>query len=173
MKKWTIDPAHSQIAFKARHLMISTVRGVFNKFEGGITAKDDTLSDGIINFSANIDSIDTGHTDRNGHLLSADFFDAESFPKMSFESTSVKRINDNLDIIGNLTIRGITKLVQLQAKINGSNTDMYGKKVTGFELNGKINRQDFGVKWNAILETGGLLIGDDIEIEAFIEAQEV
>jgi len=172
MKKWIIDPVHSEIAFKARHLMISTVRGHFNKFEGEITAKDENLTDAVISFNADVNSLETRHPDRNGHLLGADFFDAEKFPKMSFESTSVKRVKDTLEIDGNLTIKDITKAVSLKAEINGTNTDMYGKKVTAFDLTGKINRQDFGVTWNAVLETGGVLIGDEVTIEAFIEAQE-
>jgi len=172
MKKWIIDPVHSEIAFKARHLMISTVRGHFNGFEGQIEALDDTLNNANITFSADVNSLETRHPDRNGHLLSADFFDVEKFPKLSFKSTSVKRTNGELEIMGDLTIKGITKSVQLKALVNGSNTGMEGEKVTGFDLTGKINRQDFGLTWNVTLETGGVLIGDIIQIEAFIEAKE-
>ena len=172
MKKWIIDPVHSEIAFKARHLMISTIRGHFNKFEGQIEALDETLNNANINFSTDISSLETRHPDRNGHLLSADFFDVENFPKMSFQSTSVKRTNGELEIMGDLTIKGVTKNVQLKALVNGSNIGMEGKKATGFDLTGKINRQDFGLTWNVALETGGVLIGDIIQIEAFIEINE-
>lgn len=172
MKKWTIDQAHSEIAFKAQHLMISTVRGHFGKFEGSITAEDDTFDKGIIEFNTDVTSLETRHKDRNGHLLSVDFFDASQFPQMSFISTSVERKGDELDIVGNLTIKGTTKEVKLTAKVNGSNKGMEGEKVTGFDLIGKISRKDFGMVWNVALETGGVLIGDMIEIEAFIEVKE-
>lgn len=171
MIKWIIDPVHSEIAFKARHLMISTVRGHFSKFEGSITAEDETLNNGIIKFETDISSLETRHPDRNGHLLSADFFDVSNFPKMSFSSTSVKRKDDELDITGDLTIKGITKEVKLKAKVNGTNTGMEGENITGFDLTGKISRKDFGMVWNVALETGGVLIGDSIDIEAFVEAK--
>ncbi len=172
MKTWNIDPVHSEVAFKVRHLMISTVRGIFSKFEGNITAEDNTFDNGIINFSTETNSLNTQNEDRNGHLVSPDFFDVEQFPKITFTSTSVKRINNELEITGNLTIKGITKLVKLQAVVNGTNTGMKGETVTGFELNGTINRKDFGLVWNVALETGGVLIGDAVTIEAFLEVNE-
>lgn len=172
MKKWTIDPVHSEISFKARHLMVSTIRGVFNKFEGHIEAPDENLDNANISFNAEVNSIDTRHGDRNGHLLSKDFFDAENFPKISFVSTSVKRIKNKLQVKGNLTIKDVTKPIEFEANVNGTNKGIEGKNVTGFDFTTKINRQDFGVTWNAILETGGVLISDDIDIEIFIEAQE-
>lgn len=171
MIKWIIDPVHSEIAFKARHLMISTVRGHFSKFEGSIEAEDETLNNGVIKFETDISSLETRHPDRNGHLLSADFFDVSNFPKMSFASTSVKRKDDELNITGDLTIKGITKEVKLTAKVNGTNTGMEGENITGFDLTGKISRKDFGMVWNVALETGGVLIGDNIDIEAFVEAK--
>ena len=172
MKKWTIDPAHSEIAFKVKHLMISTVRGVFNTFIGSIEAADDTLDNGTINFSADVNSIETRHPDRNGHLLGPDFFDAQNFPKITFTSNSVKRDGNELNIKGDLTIKGVTKEVQLKAVINGSNTGMEGEKVTGFDITGKINRKDFGLVWNVVLETGGVLVGEEVEIEIFAEVKE-
>lgn len=172
MKKWNIDPAHSEIAFKVRHLMISTVRGVFNSFTGSIEAEDDTLDNGNINFSADVNSIETRHPDRNGHLLGPDFFDVQNFPKITFISTSVKRDDSELNITGNMTIKGITKTIQLKAVINGSNTGMEGEKVTGFDITGKINRKDFGLAWNVALETGGVLVGEEVDIEIFAEVKE-
>ena len=164
--------AHSEIAFKAKHLMISTVRGVFNKFEGKITAEDETLNNGQITFSAEVNSLETRNPDRNGHLLSPDFFDAEKFPNLSFSSTSIKRVADKLAIIGDLTIKGVTKQIEVEAIVNGTNKGMEGEKVTGFDLTSKINRQDFGLIWNVALETGGVLIGEIVQIEAFIEVKE-
>jgi polyisoprenoid-binding protein YceI len=172
MKKWIIDPAHSEIAFKVKHLMISTVRGIFSKFEGNIISEDDTFNNGVITFSADINSLDTHNTDRNSHLLSPDFFDVEKFPKMSFVSTSVKRIKDHLTIIGNLTIKGITKSVEIEAIANGTNKGMEGEKVTGFDLSTSINRKDFGLVWNVSLETGGILVGETVDIEIFLEIKE-
>jgi len=172
MNKWNIDPAHAEIAFKVRHLMISTIRGVFNRFEGDISAKDDTLNEGVINFTADTNSINTHNTARDGHLMSPDFFDVDKFPKLSFASTSVKRVKNELDITGDLTIKGITKQVELKARLSEIAKSMEGEKVIGIELGGKISRKDFGLVWNVTLETGGVLIGDEVEIEAFLEIKQ-
>lgn len=174
MKKWIIDPVHSEIAFRIKHLMISTVRGTIGKFEGSIEAKDDTFEDGVISFEADTQSINTKNDQRDGHLHSPDFFDVANFPKISFISKSVNKIDGNeFAVIGDLTIKGVTKSIQLKMTANGISKDMYGSTVAGFEISSKINRQDFGLSWNKAVETGGVLIGDDVAIEALIEAKEV
>ena len=172
MNKWKIDTAHAEIAFKVRHLMISTVRGIFTNFEGEISAKDDTLDGGIINFTADTNSINTHNKDRDGHLMSPEFFNVEQFPKISFASTSVKRVKNELSIIGDLTIKGITKQVELKAVLSDVAKGMESEKVIGLELFGKISRQDFNLVWNVPLEAGGVLIGDQVIIEAFLEIKE-
>ena len=172
MNTWKIDTAHAEVAFKVRHLMISTIRGIFTNFEGTISAKDDTLDGGTINFTTNTNSISTNNKDRNEHLMSADFFDSAKFPTMSFASTSVKRVNNELNIKGNLTIKDITKEVELKATLSDTAKGMESEKIIGIELFGKINRSDFGLIWNVALETGGVLIGDQIVIEAFLEIKE-
>jgi len=172
MNKWNIDTAHSEIAFKVKHLMVSVVRGIFNKFEGSISASDNTFNNGEINFSIDTNSINTHNKDRDEHLMSPDFFDVNEFPKISFTSTSVNRTDKKLDIKGNLTIKGVTKQVELLATISDTAKGMEGEKVIGIELSGKISRKDFGLIWNVELETGGVLIGDQIIIEAFLEIKE-
>ena len=169
MNKWNIDTAHAEVAFKVKHLMVSTVRGVFNKFEGGISAKDDTLDGGSINFTLDTNSINTHNKDRDGHLMSPEFFDVAKFPTISFASTSVKRNGNELAIVGDLTIKEVTKQVELKASLSNVSKDMEGKDIIGIELEGKINRQDFGLVWNVALEAGGVLIGDEVKIEAFLE----
>ena len=173
MKTWNIDTAHSEIGFKVKHLMISTVRGLFSSFEGAISAEDESFDNGQISFSADVSSIDTKNAQRDGHLKSADFFDAENFPKLTFSSTSVKNVGDNnLEITGDLTMRGVTKSVSLNASVTGVVKGMDGAKVAGFEISGKINRSEFGLVWNAPLETGGVVVSDSVTIEALIEAKE-
>ena len=173
MKKWNIDRVHSEIAFKVKHLMVSTVRGSFGSFEGSISANDETFEGGSINFTSDVASIHTGSDQRDGHLKSADFFDVEQFPKISFTSTSVKKVGgEELEIVGDLTLRGEKKTVALKATLNGVTKGMDGKRVAGFELSGKINRQDFGLTWNAPLETGGVVVSESVIIEASIEAIE-
>ncbi len=173
MKTWNIDTAHSEIGFKVKHLMISTVRGLFSSFEGSISAQDESFDNGQISFSSDVSSIDTKNAQRDGHLKSADFFDAENFPKLTFSSTSVKNVGDNnLEITGDLTMRGVTKSVSLNASVTGVVKGMDGAQVAGFEISGKINRSEFGLVWNAPLETGGVVVSDSVTIEALIEAKE-
>jgi polyisoprenoid-binding protein YceI len=172
MKTWTIDASHSEIAFKVKHLMISTVRGHFGSFEGSMTASDDTFNDATINFSADVASITTKDANRDGHLQSEDFFNAAEFPKVTFTSSKVTRSGDDLAIDGDLTMRGITQPVTLKAIVGGIGTGMDGKRVAGFEITGSVNRQDFGLTWNATLETGGVVVSDEVKFDIHIEAKE-
>ncbi|HEY4147854.1 MAG TPA: YceI family protein [Chitinophagaceae bacterium] len=165
MAKWTIDTAHSEVGFKVRHLVISTVSGKFTSFEGTVEAEKDDFSDAKVSFSTEIDSIHTGNEQRDGHLKSPDFFDAASHPKLSFVSTGVTRKKGNDYIVtGNLTIKSISKPVELEVEFGGIQKDFYGRTIAGFEINGKINRQDYGLTWSAVTETGGIVVADEVKL---------
>ncbi|QQS36664.1 MAG: YceI family protein [Ignavibacteriales bacterium] len=174
MTKWNIDSAHSEINFKVKHLVVSTVRGSFTNYEASIeTAKDD-FSDAIIKFEADIDSINTKNGQRDAHLKSADFFDAANHPKMTFVSKSVKKISDyELKVTGDLSIRDITKEITLDVVYNGTVAGFGGAEVAGFEIHGKVNRFDFGLQWNALTEAGGVVVSNEVKIEILAEFNKV
>jgi polyisoprenoid-binding protein YceI len=170
MATWTIDPAHSEVQFKVRHLVISTVTGSFKNFEGKVESDKDDFSDAKISFSANVDSIDTNNEQRDGHLKSPDFFDAASHPKLSFASTSLtKKRGSVYTLKGQLTLKGVTKPVEFEADHGGVGKDLYGNTVAAFEITGKINRQDFGLTWSALTEAGGAVVSDEIKLHINIE----
>jgi polyisoprenoid-binding protein YceI len=165
MANWKIDSAHSEIGFKVKHLVISTVSGKFNSFEGKLEGDPEDLTNAKITFSADINSIDTGNEQRNGHLQSADFFDAANHPKLSFTSTSIDKKGDNeYKVTGDLTIRGTTKPVTLNVEFGGIHNNLYGQTVAGFEITGKIKRLDYGLTWNAVTEAGGVVVSDDVKL---------
>jgi polyisoprenoid-binding protein YceI len=169
METWTIDPAHSEVTFKVRHLVISNVSGKFKSFEGTVESDKDDFTDAKINFSAAIDSIDTGVEQRDGHLKSPDFFDAANHPKLTFVSTGVTKKGDDYKVTGNLTIRGTTKPIELAVEYGGQQKDFYGNTVAGFEVSGKIDRQEFGLTWSAVTETGGIVAGNEVKILVHVE----
>lgn len=166
MATWIIDPTHSEVNFKVKHLMISTVTGNFGTYEGSVeTANEEDFTNAKISFSANIDSISTGQEQRDGHLKSGDFFDAEKFPKLTFASTSMEKADDeNYTLTGDLTIKGTTKQVTLKAEFGGIMGDFYGNTKAGFDISGKINRQDFGLTWGAVTEAGGVVVSDEVRL---------
>ncbi|MES2543961.1 MAG: YceI family protein [Bacteroidota bacterium] len=162
--KWAIDPTHSEIGFKVKHMMFTNVSGKFNTYDATITTEDDDFTKSNIAFSADINSIDTNNADRDGHLKSGDFFDAENHPKLTFKSTSLTKIDDeNYELTGDLTLKGITKSVKLPAELSGIMKDPWGNTKIGLNISGKINRTDFGLTWNSALETGGVLVGEDVK----------
>lgn len=162
---WTIDPTHSEVQFKIKHLVISTVTGQFNSFNGLLEAMGDDFSGSKATFEASIDSISTNNVDRDGHLKSPDFFDAANFPTLNFESTSFENKGGNdYKITGNFTIKGVTKEVTLDAEFGGIMTDPYGNVKAGFEITGKINRKDFGLSWSAVTEAGGIVVSDEVKL---------
>jgi len=162
---WAIDPMHSEIQFRVRHLVISNVTGSFQQFEGRIETDQEDFSDASVWFSADIDSIFTGNEQRDGHLKSADFFDAGQYPKLSFESTSLRKVDDDAYILeGNLTLKATTRPVKLDVVYGGSVKDMYGNTKAGFEIKGKISRKEFGLTWDAVTEAGGAVISDEIRL---------
>jgi len=174
MTKWKIDPAHSEINFKVKHLVISTVRGNFDNFDATIETNKEDFSDAVIKFEADVNSINTKNEQRDAHLKSADFFDAENHPKMTFESTSIKKISDfEMQVKGNLSIRGITKEVTLDVIYNGTVSGFGDVKVAGFEVRGKINRFNFGLQWNAVTEAGGVVVSNEVKIEILAEFNKV
>jgi polyisoprenoid-binding protein YceI len=168
--KWAIDTAHSEILFKVKHLVISTVSGKFDTFEGSLHASEDDFSDAEAEFSADVNSINTSQPDRDGHLKSADFFDAANHPKITFKSKSFKKTgSDTYIMTGDLTIHGVTKTIELAVEHGGTTKDPWGNVKTGFEISGKINRKDFGLLWSAVTETGGLVVSDEIKLQLNVE----
>lgn len=168
--KWVIDPTHSTIGFKVKHLMISTVSGEFGTYEGSVETKGDSFADADISFSAQVDSITTLNEQRDGHLKSADFFDAANHPTITFKSTSLEKKSDDEYVLnGDLSIRGVTKPVTLNVEYSGTVQDPYGNTKAGFSLHGKINRKDFGLTWSAVTEAGSVVVSEDVKLA--IEAQ--
>ena len=167
---WVLDAMHSEVHFKVKHLVISTVTGSLKVFEGNLETVNDDFSNANISFTADINSIDTNQEQRDVHLKSADFFDAETYPKMIFKSTSFKKMDDGeYELIGDLTIRDVTKSVKLDVEYGGLATDFYGNTKAGFELKGKINRKDFGLVWNGITEAGAIVVGEDIKLDINVQ----
>lgn len=165
MATWTIDTTHTEIGFKIKHLVISTVSGKFTSFEGKLEGEPENLTQAKISFTANIDSITTGNEQRDGHLKSADFFDAANHPKLTFTSTSIENKNGtDYKVTGDLTIRGTTKPITLNVDFGGIQNNMYGQTVAGFEITGKINRQEYGLTWSAVTEAGGIVVSDDVKL---------
>lgn len=168
--KWGLDPTHSEITFKIRHLMVSNVSGNFGNFTVTAETEDEDFSIAKISFAAHVNSINTGNEQRDGHLQSADFFDAAAFPAITFESTSIEKDGDNAyKLHGHLTMKDVTKPVTFNAELGGIANDPYGNRKAGFSIEGKINRKDFGLTWNATTEAGGLLVGEDVKIAAEIQ----
>jgi polyisoprenoid-binding protein YceI len=163
--KWSIDPAHSEIHFKVKHLMITNVTGSIDSFTGEAETEGDDFDNAKISFRADMASINTNSADRDAHLKSADFFEVDKYPKLTFESTSMKKISDDeYELRGNLTIKDETKPVTLKVENGGINKDPWGNTKAGFSLSGKLNRKEFGLTWNAALETGGMLVSDDVKL---------
>ena len=168
--KWGLDAAHSEINFKVKHMMIANVSGNFTKFNVNAETEGDDFSKAKINFTADTASINTNNEQRDGHLKSPDFFDAEKFPQLKFESDSItKKSDDEYVMNGNLTIKDVTKPGALNINFGGIGKDPYGNTKAGFTVEGKINRKDFGLTWNAALETGGMLVGEDLKIHSEIQ----
>ncbi|SET27702.1 Polyisoprenoid-binding protein YceI [Oceanobacillus limi] len=169
---WNVDASHSELGFSVKHMMISKVKGTFEKFDAKIEADLDNLTDSNVALTVDLDSINTRNEDRDNHLKSADFFDAENHPKMTFVATDIKKKSDNnFDLTGDLTIRGTTNPVTVDVTLEGVSKDpMSGNEVAGFSGEATINRKDFGLTWNVAVETGGVLVGEEVKINFEIEA---
>ena len=172
MATYKIDPYHSDISFKVKHMMISTVNGCFQKFDATMESSTEDFSDAKITFECDVDSVYTNISDRDSHLKSPDFFAADDFPKITYTSTSVEKDGDDYIVTGDLTIRGITKPIVLDGSYNGNDVDMYGNTKHGFELSGKVNRADYGLTFNALSGKGNAMVGDEIKLIISIQMLE-
>jgi polyisoprenoid-binding protein YceI len=172
MATYKIDPFHSDIIFKVKHMMISTVNGCFQKFDATMESSAEDFSDAKITFECDVDSVYTNIADRDAHLKSPDFFSAEEYPKISYTSTSVEKDGDEYIVTGDLTIKGITKSIVLDGTYNGNDVDMYGNTKHGFELSGKVNRADYGLTFNALSGKGNAMVGGEIRLLISIQMLE-
>lgn len=168
--KWGIDPTHSEIGFKVKHMMFTNVSGKFDTFEASAEIEGDDFSQATFSFSADAASINTGNADRDNHLRSADFFNVEQFPTLHFKSTSVQKTADNeFKLNGDLTLHGISNPVVLDVEYGGTMQDPWGNTKAGFTLSGKINRKDWGLNWNAALEAGGVLVSEEVRLSMDVQ----
>lgn len=165
MATWNIDPMHSNIEFKVKHLMITTVTGKFEGFTATVETTDDTFANAAVSFQADVNTISTGIADRDAHLKSEDFFHTSAFPTLSFTGTSMTFTNaESFVLEGDLTIRDVTKRVSLKGEFGGTMVDFYGNTKAGFEATGVIKRSEFGLTWNAVTEAGGVVVSDDVRL---------
>ena len=165
ISKWNLDATHSEVQFKVKHLVISTVTGNFKEFTANIEKHGDSWANAVIEFSANIDSIDTNNADRDGHLKSPEFFDSAQFPQVTFKSTSfTEKSGSVFSLVGDITLKGVTKSIELTAELGGEMVDPWGNHKVGFEITGEINREEFGLTWNAVTEAGGLVVGPNVKM---------
>lgn len=169
--KWVVDATHSSIDFSIKHMMIAKVKGTFQTFEADIEADPEDLSTADIEFKVDLSSIDTRNSERDAHLKSADFFDVEKYPTMTFKSTSIQKTSDNeYAVTGDLTLHGTTNQETFTVVYEGGGKDPWGNEKTGYSVEGVIKRADYGLVWNAALETGGVLVGEDVKVSLDIEA---
>ena len=168
--KWVLDPTHSEVNFKIKHLMITNVTGSFTKFSADAETDADDFTTAKINFSADVSSVSTNNEQRDGHLQSADFFDVAQFPQIKFESIKFEKgASEHFLLKGYLTIKDVTKVVSMDVECGGIAKDPWGNVKAGFSIAGKINRKDFGLSWNAALETGGVMVSEEVKINAEIQ----
>jgi polyisoprenoid-binding protein YceI len=168
--KWSIDPTHSNLGFKIKHLMISNVSGSFKNFQAEVATSGEDFSTAQINLTAAMESITTNNEQRDAHLRNADFFEVEKFPELGFKSTKIAKTgSDTFDLFGELTLKGISKPVKLQVEFNGPVKDPWGNERAGFVISGKINRSDWGINFNGVLESGGVILGEEVKIHSEIE----
>lgn len=163
---WVVDPMHSEVQFKVKHLMITTVTGSFNIFNASVQTEGEDFSKAKVNFTVDVDSISTGVTDRDNHLKGADFFDAANHPQIKFVTTKTESVDNDgsYETYGDLTIRGTTKNIKLDIEFGGVVTDPYGNTKAGFTVHGKIKRKEFGLHWDAVTEAGGVVVSDEVRI---------
>jgi polyisoprenoid-binding protein YceI len=169
--KWSIDPSHTEIAFKVKHLMISNVKGVFREFNADVYTNGNDFGSAKIDFWMNPSSIDTGDKKRDEHLKSADFFDVENYSKITFVSTSFEKSGEDThyNLQGDLTIKGVSNKIKLHVEFGGLMKDPYGNEKAGFTINGKINRKEWKLNWNAALDSGGVVVSDEVIINCDVE----
>lgn len=168
--KWALDPTHSEVQFKIKHLMISTVTGQFNSFRGTIETENEDFRNASVSFTADIDSIFTGNEQRDQHLKNSDFFETDKYPQLTFEGTGMEKTTEgSYKLQGFLTIRGISKSIELEAEFGGNTTDPWGNTRVGFEVHGKIKRTDFGLSFGLVSETGNIMLGEEVKLIANVQ----
>lgn len=168
--QWVLEPTHSEVQFKVRHMMISNVTGHFGKFDGTVETDGEDISTAKINFNIDANSVSTNNEQRDGHLKSPDFFDTSNHPSIKFEGSGLEKVGDNdYKLNGSLTMRGVTKPVTLNVEFGGIVKDPWGNIRAGFTVEGKVNRKDYGLNWSAMTEAGGLVVGDDVKIHVNVE----
>ena len=167
---WNLDTVHTHVGFSVKHMVIATARGQFKTFSGTLDIDQNDFTKSSVVGEIDVASIDTGNADRDNHLRTNDFFDVANHPKITFKSTSIAKKGDDYVVTGDLTIRGVTKSVDLDVEFNGVTKSLYGQTVAGLTVRGSINRKDFGVAFHAALETGGLVVADKVNIEINAEA---
>ncbi|QHJ69296.1 YceI family protein [Planococcus halotolerans] len=171
MKKWTVDAAHSEIGFSVKHMMVSKVKGSFASYDATVEADETDLQGALIDFKVDVASINTNNEDRDNHLRSADFFDAEQHPHITFNANEIVKKNDEeYELTGDLTMKGVTRPATFEVEYGGKGVNPWGVEVVAFSGEGKVNRKDFGLTWNQTLETGGVLVGEDIKITLELQA---
>ena len=170
-RNWVIDPTHSEIQFKVKHLMITTVTGSFNLFQASVQTEDEDFMRAKVSFTADVDSLTTGNEQRDGHLKSEEFFDAAKYPQVKFVATKFENVDNDgsYELYGDLTIKDKTNNVKLDVEFGGVVKDPYGNTKAGFSINGKINRKDFGLTWSAVTETGGVVVSDEVRIACEVQ----
>jgi len=169
--KWALDPTHSSMTFTIKHMMFSKVKGAFNQFDASIEADPNDLTSADISFSVDLASVDTNNNDRDNHLRSADFFDVENHPKMTFTAKNIVKTGDGeYKVTGDLSLHGVTRSESFDVVFEGEGKDPWGNVKAAFHASGTINRKDYGLNWNAALEAGGFLVGDEVKVEIDIQA---
>ena len=168
--KWNLDPSHSEVTFKVKHMMITNVSGSFNEFTVDASTDGDDLTKTEVSFTAKASSVNTNAEQRDGHLRSPEFFDSEKFPEIKFKATKFEKVSgSDYKMSGDLTIKDVTKNITLDVENGGIQKDPWGNMKTGFTITGKINRKDFGLAWNAALETGGVMVSEEVKINCEIQ----
>ena len=170
MANWNLDASHSEIEFKVRHMMISTVKGSFTSFDVKLTTESEDLKNSSIEVSIDIESINTKNEQRDQHLKSGDFFNVAEFPKITFQSTAIEQLNEEeFKVTGDLTVKGVTKSITFDAELGGVAKDPWGNLKAGYTIKGAINRADFDLSWNAALETGGVMVSEEVKFTADVQ----
>jgi polyisoprenoid-binding protein YceI len=166
IKKWVLDPAHTQIQFKVKHMMISTVTGSFSEYDGNVETEDEDFMKAKVTFTIQVASLTTGNADRDAHLKGPDFFDAAKYPSINFKATKYESVDGDgsYELFGDLTVKEVTRTIKLDVEFGGVVKDPWGNTKAGFTINGKINRKDFGLVWNVVTEAGGILVGEEVKI---------
>jgi polyisoprenoid-binding protein YceI len=170
-RKWVLDPAHTQIQFKVKHMMITTVTGSFGTYEATVETEDEDFMKAKVNFNLAVESLTTGSADRDAHLKGPDFFDAAKYPNITFKGTKYESVDDDgsYELYGDLTVKEVTKNIKLDVEFGGVVKDPWGNTKAGFTINGKINRKEFGLVWNVVTEAGGVLVGEDVKIACEVQ----